>query len=677
MASGTIALTRTGSGYLTGQILWSSVSNGTQANTSTVTASLQIQRSAQNATTGTFSGNLTVGGTTESISWYGTLDSYTWVTVKTMTATVSHNADGAGSCYLYAKVNGPTGTTMAGTSVSGSATVTLDAIARYASIVSVTDFTDEGNPVITYSNPAGTAVSSLQACISLTGENSDVPYKDIPVTGTSYTFPLTEAERNTLRAATPNSNTLAVYVFLRSTIGDGTSSVYKPATMTIVDAAPTISPTVVDTNSFTSGLTGDSSVLVALHSTAQVTINAAAKKYATIVSQKVEHGSVTLTGDGVLSPVTNAPIKFTVTDSRGNTTTQYASNRIIAYFNPTCAIGNNMPESDGTFALVVAGMFYGGEFGQTLTVQYRYKAAGGSYGSWISLDTVSKSGNDYTATADLTGLDYRTVYTFQARAIDPVNPDGVLSAEKSVTAKPVFDWGQNDFQFNVPVVVASGSDMNKTGVMMWTDTEGGNIRVYPPSGKVTDYWDMDAHNGGFRIFAYKNATDPNGKGYTFPLTLNTDGSITVGNTAKTRSLLGVAPGTESTASLNCYYRTVDGVTEWINPPMYPNAEYRTTERYGNKPVYAKRIYLSALGAAYSNAGTSITTEAISVISIEGTARSGNGQYTFPLVRHDTTGVVTARLYVYYENGNYNLYVRSFDTSLTGYSADIVIKYTKD
>ena len=48
--------------------------------------------------------------------------------------------------------------------------------------------------------------------------------------------------------------------------------------------------------------------------------------------------------------------------------------------------------------------------------------------------------------------------------------------------------------------------------------------------------------------------------------------------------LGVAPAVESTEYPGCYYRTVDGETEWINPPMN-GGPYRTTERFRREPVY--------------------------------------------------------------------------------------------
>ena len=488
MASGTIQLTRNATGvFLLGQIIWSSTSNGTAANTSTVTATLQLQRNALNTTTGTFKGTFTVGSTSETISWYGSLPSKTWVTVKTITATVSHNSDGAGNCYLYALINGPGATTMEGTYVSGSATVTLDRIPRYASLKSVSDFTDEANPVISYSNPAGTVVSSLQVCISLDGSTAKTAWKDVPKTGTEYTVSLTATERNTLRAATPNSNTLQVYYLLKTVLASGSNVASKPAKMNIVNADPVVSPVVVDTNSTTKTLTGDPSILVALHSTASVTINATAQKYATIKSKKVEHGTAVLTGDGTLS-VTNNPIKITVTDSRGNETVKTAANTIVPYINPTCLIGNNIPEADGTFALEVSGLFYNGSIGKTantLSVQYRRKAAGGSYSSWTTIGSVSKSGNSYAATANLTGLDYQTVYTFQARAIDKLNANGVHSAEKAVISEPVFDWGQYDFRFNVPVYDKTGAQIGNS------DTEWQN----PPLILGTEYRTTEQWNG--------------------------------------------------------------------------------------------------------------------------------------------------------------------------------------
>lgn len=47
---------------------------------------------------------------------------------------------------------------------------------------------------------------------------------------------------------------------------------------------------------------------------------------------------------------------------------------------------------------------------------------------------------------------------------------------------------------------------------------------------------------------------------------------------------------ESAEYPGCYYRTVNNrETEWLNPPMKTDIEYRTTERFGGEPVYTMLI----------------------------------------------------------------------------------------
>lgn len=133
MASGTIWLSST-IGTLQGKIEWSSYSNGSSANSSTVTATLYIARTDGYTTTGTFDWGFNVGGITDSGGWYGGLTG-NWVALKTITNyNVAHNSDGTGSCWISGYANGPSGTSMSGHSVSGNQTVTLDSIPRYANI---------------------------------------------------------------------------------------------------------------------------------------------------------------------------------------------------------------------------------------------------------------------------------------------------------------------------------------------------------------------------------------------------------------------------------------------------------------------------------------------------------------------------------------------------------------
>lgn len=452
MASGTITLTRTGSGLLDGRINWSSTSNGSEENTSTVTATLQIRRnSTSSTTTGTFTGTFTVGGSSVSISSYQALG-YDWVTLKTIKITVNHNASGVGSCYLHAKVKGPSGTTMGGTYVSGSETVTLDTIPRQAVLTSATDFNDEQNPTITYNNPLGASAPSLQAGISLTSNHSDViAYHDVDKTAGTDTIDLAEAERNTLRAAVTIGNTRTVWIYLRTRIGE--TYYYSPLSkkLTIKNPNPTISPTIADSNSTTVALTGDSSKLVKYYSNAAITIGAAAVKQATLASQKVTCGNKSRTSDGTINAIESNKFVFTATDSRGNTTQKTVTPSFVEYVKLTCSLANNMPDAAGNMTVKVSGNYFNGSFGaksNSLVVYYRYKTSGGSYSSWAAM-SVTKSGNTYSATANVTGLDYQTSYVVQTYAKDALAT--VYSAEKTVKATPVFDWSGKDFRFNVPV----------------------------------------------------------------------------------------------------------------------------------------------------------------------------------------------------------------------------------
>lgn len=62
------------------------------------------------------------------------------------------------------------------------------------------------------------------------------------------------------------------------------------------------------------------------------------------------------------------------------------------------------------------------------------------------------------------------------------------------------------------------------------------------------------------------------------------------------------PIAESDEYSGCYYRIIDGETEWINPPMIYGVRYRTTERHNGMPVYVFRANVKpeapTVGTAY-------------------------------------------------------------------------------
>ena len=133
MASGSWTFS-TANKYITGKVEWSSTSNGSQANNSTVKVSLYYKKSTSStaSTRGTFSGTITINGTSYSVSKSLTLScNNSYVLVGSASAKVAHNSDGSKSTTIAAK-GGISGTSFSSSSTSK--TVTLDKIPRYATV---------------------------------------------------------------------------------------------------------------------------------------------------------------------------------------------------------------------------------------------------------------------------------------------------------------------------------------------------------------------------------------------------------------------------------------------------------------------------------------------------------------------------------------------------------------
>lgn len=409
----------------------------------------------------------------------GNIQSYdgsSTVTLKSGTQTVTHDSDGSKTISLSFSVTDGAGKTFTCGNASANGTMMLTTLSRGATLLTAPNFSNEDNPTITYSNPSGNSVTSLQACISLAGGTDNIELRDVPKTGTSYTFYLTEAERNVLINATTSSNSRTVYFYL-VTVVDGEEYRDKlQRTFTVASGvSPIISTSVVDTNSFTVGLTGNNSTLIRYHSTARAIMTAVAQSGATIDSDQCVIRNGSNHEYGTVAEFTNVDsnvFSFSAVDSRGNVGTSTYEAVMVNYIKPTCNIASNKPDASGNMTVMCSGNYFNGSFGyqyNTITVQYRYKLYGStSWQGWFNM-SVSTSGNSYTATASLSGLDYLQTYTFETRIIDQLNT--VTSSESAVKSLPVFHWGKNDFVFEVPVTFNSGVEGIKIG------DENGNLNI--------------------------------------------------------------------------------------------------------------------------------------------------------------------------------------------------------
>lgn len=381
--------------------------------------------------------------------------------VATFDYTVPHNADGSKTVSMSMSWSAD----FSPSSGSASGSISLTNIPRQANILTAPDFNDEENPTITYSNSAGNSVSSLQACISLTGSADDIEYRDISKTGSSYTFELTDAERNVLRNATLSGSTQRqVIFFVKTEIGGNTYYSTLTRTLTIVNCSPTVTATIEDINTATLEITGSSSTIVKGYSKAKITPTAAAKKGASITSIKVN--DTVVSKESIELSGTN---KYEVRayDNRGLVASKDLVggtdftfiNYIPLTFSGT--LERHTPTGN-QLDLSFSGNYFNGSFGTTdnsLTIKWYWKeknAAEWTLGGTLVKDTdfvinnnVYHSGTAEKETKISLGniFDYKKIYEIKIEYGDALlkNNSITLLGRKG---KPVYNWGRDFFNIN-------------------------------------------------------------------------------------------------------------------------------------------------------------------------------------------------------------------------------------
>lgn len=312
---------------------------------------------------------------------------------------VSHNADGTKTAQLTDTFN--INATIDGTkvgSIVASGSISLDKIARNATIVTANDFTDETNQTLTYNNPSSFAcdVSIEFAGGSITRAGA------ISGASGSYTVQLTDSERTTLRNASRNSPTLKVTYALKTTI-DGTAYYSRAERkMNVVDAAPELGAvSYEDTNAATVAVTGDKSRIIQNHSTLAVKVpTATAKKGATIASYTIAFGGVskTVTSSGTVSLGAvdvsySQALTVTAKDSRGFTASQSVQVTVDDYSAPTAVIDLHRLNNFEPTTYITANArhsYLNGKNAVTIAAKFK-KVSDSSYGTPIELEDFIQS----------------------------------------------------------------------------------------------------------------------------------------------------------------------------------------------------------------------------------------------------------------------------------------------
>lgn len=357
---------------------------------------------------------------------------------------------------------------------------TLDSIPRKATITTAPNITDEIESFdIKYSNLSS---GNISLCISSDKNKIDLaPYRPLTKSGNSYSFVLTEEERQNLQnySLSIGKAEFTIYFVLQTVIGSYKDYHTVSKTCTIADCKPVLTPVVENTDDITRALTGNPKTIIAGYGETAVAANAVAQKGATIVSYSITCGSDTIkAASGKFTGATDNTFKFSATDNRGQTTTATIDDvTVIPYTGNTCTLVAGMPTTDGELTFNIEGLAWFGNFGATdniLTVSYRIKENNEEFSEWQSLSYNTSRENGYKITHTLTGLNYRSSYTIEAKAVDKLHTS--YSEAVVVQTIPVFDWSKYDFRFNVPVYI-DGSPITDF-IVGSGETNGWHYRLY-------------------------------------------------------------------------------------------------------------------------------------------------------------------------------------------------------
>ncbi len=283
-------------------------------------------------------------------------------------------------------------------------------ITRQAYVTGATDFNDEGNPRITFTNPAGFRINAR-----LEFAGTVIRRDNITNTG-SYTFDLTNAERDLLRSKTPNSNSLKVREVIATCLSGTTESFWswQDKTMTIINGNPTFSNfEFEDVNPTTLALTGNNQNIIQGYSNVKATIPvefiAEAQKGAAMVKYSFtcsdDQRDITYSSDSstnnTIENVKSGVFNVYAIDSRNNSTlVTKNANQTIAY-NPLTKGNITVTRQNGSSeqtTLVLNGKADLVDFGNVINsiqeAKYRYK---------ITDSSVWSSYNNITVTVDNDG----------------------------------------------------------------------------------------------------------------------------------------------------------------------------------------------------------------------------------------------------------------------------------
>lgn len=472
--------------------------------------------------------------------------------VASGTTTVLHNDDGTKTISAEVELWTDSGAYLP-VYISGSGQVALTQILR-ESTISATDANIGAVSMIAvnrksaaYSHSIRYTFGSLSGYITADGGVSASEVK-LSSTYIGWTLPAS------FYAQIPNAKSGKCTLTCKTYSGSTQIGSAKTCTLTCVAAesacAPQIVASVEASDELTPTLTGSNTKLIRYCSDALCILSATARNSATLRQKRIA-GQV-IDGTSRTIPAIEADaVTFDATDSRGYTAAVTVPIDLVPYVKLTCRASSarETPTGDKVM-LYITGSWYNGSFGaadNTLTL--KYKVGGAS--AWTVV-TPTLTGNTYSAQVELTGVSYNETHTLSVAATDKLSTVQVSDTIKR--GVPVFDWGEHDFEFHIPVyfqgqtlegMLALNGDaitgvlpISKGGTGAKTQAAAlANLKVLPLAGgtmdagsKITHHGNSSAWAGGRDLAILRRPDAVRDRGLYYPIisSKTVDGDWTIG-----------------------------------------------------------------------------------------------------------------------------------------------------
>lgn len=343
----------------------------------------------------------------------------------TGSTTVAHNTDGtksisievignrSGRLYGYT-IDGKGGS---GWSVLGSQTISLTTIPRATTPTLSAATADMGSTVT--ADLSSRASASFTHTIEIRPDTSNVwTVVATRTAATSVNFSIPD-----FAASIPNATNAALHIRCTTYSGDMNVGEKLLSITAVVPSTAAYFPTasIAVTEAALSGYSG----FIQGHSRLSVTITASGAAGSTVSSISSTFDGGTYTGaswrSAAIAGAGTLPIRTTVTDSRGRSTTVVHNVSVQAYAKPTISLftaerctEHQEPDNEGNYAHIRYGYFIScAEYGVTaaMTISYKLRSAS-SYINLLSGTATSETGREYYPTVEISSN-----YTYDLRIV--------------------------------------------------------------------------------------------------------------------------------------------------------------------------------------------------------------------------------------------------------------------